>query len=94
MISDQDITKLKTVFATKNELRGVKEDIADLKIEIGEIKDTMEERFTHLDVKLDKFFGRIDVLDIENAAGSVAQYRHGRHIQALADHIEFTLPEE
>ncbi|MEO6536297.1 MAG: hypothetical protein ABIT47_01280 [Candidatus Paceibacterota bacterium] len=88
MITDQDITKLKTVFATK-------EDLADLAIEVGELKDSMDEKFTHLDVKLDRFLGRIDRLDLENAAGAVAQYRHERHINALADHVGLTLlPEE
>ncbi len=94
MISDQDITKLKTVFATK-------EDLADLRLEVGDMKDYMEERFTHLDVKLDHllvtvddFVGSVRSVQEDNAAGSVAQYRHDRQILALADHVGFTLPEE
>ncbi|MDB5245020.1 MAG: hypothetical protein JWN90_125 [Parcubacteria group bacterium] len=68
MISDQDITKLKTVFATKEEFRGVKEEIADLRLEVGEVKDSVD----YIHVKLDRFLGRIDTLDIENAAGAVS----------------------
>jgi hypothetical protein len=90
MITDQDITKLKTVFATKKEFQGLKEEVADLRLEVGEVKDSVE----GIHIKLDRFLGRIDTLDLENAAGSVAQYRHERHIQALADHVGFTLPEE
>ena len=90
MISDQDITKLKTVFAIKEEFRGLKEEVADLRLEVGEVNDKLD----HLLTNVDNFTGIVYALREDNAAGSVAQYRHDRHIQALAGHVGFTLPEE
>ncbi|MES2225948.1 MAG: hypothetical protein V4480_04055 [Patescibacteria group bacterium] len=111
MISDQDITKLKIVFATKDDLKkfatkddlkrfttkdefqGLKEEFADLRVEVGELKDSLEEKFTILDTKLDRFLGKLDSVETDNAAGATILYRHEQNIQALADHAGITLPE-
>jgi hypothetical protein len=78
MITDTDVTKLKKVFATKEDLNDVrkeftssmgkfatKEDFADLRLEVGELKD----RFDIMQNTLDKIVGAIHDLAMEMRAG-------------------------
>jgi|CXWL01.1.fsa_nt_gi methyl-accepting chemotaxis protein len=89
MISDKDITKLKEVFATK-------EDFSDLRVEFGELKDEMGELHHKVDTvleKIDYFVGSVTDLKQENAAGAHTTSRHTSQIEALAVHTGLTLPE-
>lgn len=81
MISDTDITKLKKVFATK-------EDLADVKVELGEVHDKVD---TVL-IKLDGIVGAIHDLRQENSAGAVHLARHDRQIEALAKGTKISIP--
>lgn len=81
MISDADITKLKKVFATKEEL-------ADLKVEVGEVHDKIDSVL----IKLDGIAGAVQDLREENSAGVVHLARHDRQIDALAKGTNIALP--
>ncbi|MBI5400023.1 hypothetical protein HZB07_05380 [Candidatus Saganbacteria bacterium] len=64
-ITDKDITKLKTVFATKEDLKNfaTKEDLAQFKNEMrGEMKQLREESKQHKDDVLNKLDGVMDEL--------------------------------
>lgn len=98
MISDQDIEKLKGVFATKDDLKGfaTKEDLADLKLEVGELHDQVsgiEEKLDSVESKIDGLTGLIHASLEEHAAGAVAIARHTRQIRALAHHTNAVLPD-
>ncbi len=89
MISDQDITKLKEVFATK-------EAVADLSLEVGELHDKIDA----LDVKMDSIESKIDGLAgmihaslEEHGAGAAHLSRHDRQINTLATNAGVTLPD-
>ena len=82
MITDQDITKLKGVFATK-------EALADLTLEVGELHDKIDS----IGVKIDGLTGLISASLEEHAAGAVAIARHTRQIKSLAVHTGATLPD-
>lgn len=82
MISDQDLTKLHDTLVSKEEL-------ADLRLEVGELKDIV----VNMDVKLDRFLGTIDTLRNEEAAGAVTLERHTRQIKSLASHVGSVLPD-
>jgi septal ring factor EnvC (AmiA/AmiB activator) len=88
MISDTDITKLKKVFATKEEL-------ADVKLELGEVRDELGEMHTtvnEINIKLDKIAGGIEDLRLENRAGAAHLARHDRQIEALSKGTGVTIP--
>ncbi len=88
MITNADITKLKGVFATKEEL-------ADVKVELGEIHDkldTVAGTAARIENTLDGIAGAIHRLDIENGAGAVHLARHDRQIATLAQHTKIKLP--
>jgi hypothetical protein len=85
MITDRDITKLKEVFVTK-------EDFADLCIEVGELKEVVQDGLDTLNVKMDRFLGNIETVQLDNSAGAAILYRHDRQIQILADKTGVTLP--
>lgn len=107
MITDADITKLKRVFltkeealnlATKNDLKAyaTKEDLADLRVEVGELKERVDIMDTKLDaimVTMDAVVGGINDFREDNAAGSVMLCRHERHITHIARETGVTLPE-
>lgn len=105
MITDKDIIKLKAVFATKEDLQqfATKEDITDLRLGVGEIKDELGEvkedvRNVKRDVEeikntLHGFAGSLNDLWMENGAAGVAIGRHNRQIEALAQHTGAKLPE-
>lgn len=82
MISDRDITRLKEVFATK-------EDLGDLRVEVGELHDkidTMQET-------LYAFVGRVSDVEMDNRAGAAYLFRHDRQIQLLAKEMGVSLPD-
>ena len=95
MITNADITKLKGVFASKEEL-------ADVKVELGEVHDTLDTMASALDTvartvvrienTLDGMTGAIHRLDTENGAGAAHLARHDRQISALAVHAHIQLP--
>ena len=97
MITDADITKIKKAlkedFATKDEL---KEAIADLRVEIGEVHekiDTVATAVGRIENALDGITGAIQDQRVENAAGTVHLMRHDRQIEALALATNATLPD-
>lgn len=90
----------KKVFATKEDLAGVrdelKEDIADIHVELGELHDKFDnlaEKFDSFEVKLDKVVGGLEDERLENAAGAVHLARHDRQIGALALATNIALPD-
>ncbi len=102
MITDTDITKIKRAlkedFATKEDLKAfaTKEDLADVRVELGEMHDTidtMASAIGRIENVLDKFTGAIHDQQIENAAGTVHLLRHDRQIEALAVATNVTLPD-
>lgn len=97
MITDADITKLKKAlkedFATKDEL---KESVADLRVEIGEVRDTVETTAAavgRIEIAIDGLAGAIQDLRTENGAGAFHLARHDRQIEALAFATNVTLPD-
>ncbi len=106
MITDTDITKLKTVFATKEDLKQMREIFAT-KEELQELRIDMNDGFHVLNEKMDGVLGRVDEVfnavdfiagkyrerEQEDAVGAAVQARHGRQIDAIAEYIEFELPE-
>jgi len=87
MITDQDITKLKEVFATK-------EALADLALEVGELHDKIDAldfKVDSIESKIDGLTGLISASLEEHAAGAVAIARHTRQIKSLATHTGATL---
>ena len=88
----------KKVFATKEDLASVrdelKEDIADIHVELGELHDKFDNlagRFDSFEVKLDKIVGGLEDQRLENAAGAIHLARHDRQIGALAIATSVTL---
>ena len=108
MITDNDITKLKTVFATKDDLKkfalkedlkgfALKEDFADLKLEVGEINDKIDliaGELHEMHVKYDRTIGGLDEQRIENGVQAIVMHRHERQIQALASGTGVKIPED
>lgn len=82
MITDIDVKKLKETFATKEEL-------AEVRLELGDVKDTVH----RIEITLDKVAGAINDLRTENGAGIAHFARHDRQIAALAAHSGIALPE-
>ena len=100
MITDTDIIKLKGTFATKKDLIDVrtelKEDIADVHVEIGELHDkidTVASAVGRIENALDSIAGAIQDLRTENSAGAVHLARHDRQIEALALATSVALPD-
>lgn len=90
----------KKVFATKEDLAGVrdelKEDIADIHVELGELHDKFDNlagKFDSFEVKLDKIVGGLEDERLENAAGAVHLARHDRQIEALALATNVAIPD-
>jgi hypothetical protein len=76
MITDDDVTKLKKTFATKdefNELSDVvtelKYEVGDLRLEVAEIRDKMDAGFAEMRIGFDKITGAIHDLRLEMSAG-------------------------
>jgi len=90
MITDGDITKLKETFVTKEEF---KEEIAEVRVEIGEVSDKLDSvalAVGRIENTLDGISGAIQDLRTENGAGTAHLIRHDRQIEALATNV--TLP--
>jgi hypothetical protein len=95
MITDQDITLLKATFATKEQhealaikVDGIQETVGDLKVEVGEINEKVDDSL----VKLDFIIGTLRTLEQENGAGAAHLERHDRQLTALATSAGITLP--
>lgn len=106
MITDTDITKLKKAFkeefATKDDLKKfatkdeMKEAVADLHVEIGEVRDTIETTAAaigRIEVAIDGLVGAIQDLRTENSAGAFHLARHDRQIESLALATGVILPD-
>jgi|GEM_PF-1599137 len=101
MISDQDITKLKETFPTKEDFSelsvkvdGIQEELGDLKVEVGELHDkfdTLSNKFDSMESKIDGMVGLLEASLQEHGAGAVHLARHDRHITALATHASVSL---
>jgi len=128
MITNADITKLKGVFATKDDLKrfatkddlkrfatkddlkrfatkddlkrfatksDLNEAIADVRIEIGEVRDQNESiaaAVGRIENAIDKLSGNIEDLRTENSAGAVHLARHDRQIATLARGTGIKIP--
>jgi|CXWL01.1.fsa_nt_gi hypothetical protein len=93
MITDTDITKLKRVFATKDELSELR---ADMQVGFGELHekiDTVASAVGRIENTLDGIAGAIQDQRTENSAGAIHLARHDRHIEALALATSVTLPD-
>lgn len=102
MITNEDVTKLKRVFATKEDLGvvhikvdaltervdGLTEKVADLSVEMSEVHEKMDS----MDVKLDKITGMLQDHRQEDAAGTAHLARHDRQIAAPATHTVAAIP--
>lgn len=110
MITDADITKLKKTFVTKDDFKkelkkelkkyatkdDLKEAIADVRADIGELDDKFDrlsDKFDSFEVKLDKIVGGLEHERLENAAGAVHLARHDLQIETLAFAIGVALPD-
>lgn len=102
MITDEDVTKLKKTFVTKDEFShlsekvdGIQERLGDLSVEVGEIKDrldSVEAKIDSIDTKFDGMIGLLEASMQEHGAGAVHLARHDRQIAALATAARTTLP--
>ncbi|MBU6321592.1 hypothetical protein KGO04_03600 [Patescibacteria group bacterium] len=96
MITNEDVTKLKEVFATKREsddlkttVDGLVEKVGDLSTEVAELTEKVDA----VDVKLDKITGMLQDHRQEDAAGAAHLARHDRQIAALAAHTGALIPD-
>ncbi|MES2437011.1 MAG: hypothetical protein V4519_03275 [Patescibacteria group bacterium] len=91
MITEQDITKLKDTFVTKdefyNELYPIKNDISNLKEDMITVKENTQQILTILDTIVKKQD------EAEIVALKFNQERHDRQIKYLADKTGNTLPD-
>ena len=94
MITDQDITKLKTVFATKQELKDLdgkvdrvieqmvtKQDFQELKMAI----ENTDEKVSHLVTIVENLIEPIQTIKTENTVITSQLNRHDKWIKTLAD---------
>ena len=102
MITDQDITQLKGVFATKEDLErfsavfATKEDLADVRLDIGDLRDIVEvqgEKIDHIATTMDRIAGNYEAMVVDNAVGANVLGRHTRQIEVLAKHTGAQLPD-
>ena len=92
MITNEDVTKLKEVFATKEEMH---EGLADLRVELGEVHDkidTVAATVARIENGIDKLCGNIEDLRLENGAGAAHLARHDRQIEVLARETGVVVP--
>jgi len=99
MITDTDITKLKEVFATKDELSGLRKDMLHGFREVSERFEQTDEKIDtialavgRIENALDGISGAIQDLRTENGAGTAHLMRHDRQIEALALATNVVLP--
>ncbi|MDR3548871.1 MAG: hypothetical protein P4M11_11520 [Candidatus Pacebacteria bacterium] len=100
MISEQDITQLKEVFATKEQheelsqkVDGIQEIVGDLKVEVGEMNDRLNDKLDTLIITVDGFVGSVRTLEQENAFGAGMLGRHERQLDVLGVAVGITLPD-
>ena len=92
MITDADVTKLKDVFATKDELSELR---GDVRIGFGEMNDKIDSiaaNLARIENTNDRYSGNIQDLKTENSMGTIHLARHDRQIEALAVATKITLP--
>ena len=92
MITDADVTKLKDVFATKDELSELR---GDVRIGFGEMNDKIDSiaaTLARIENTNDRYSGNIQDLKTENSMGTIHLARHDRQIEALAVATKITLP--
>jgi chromosome segregation ATPase len=87
MITDEDIEKLKTTFATKNDLQGLKNDFQEFREEFSVVKENVQAILTILD-KQNK---PIVELQQENAMATGRLNRHEGWIKHIAQETNTTL---
>ena len=103
MLTDQDIQKLTSVFATKEDLRNLatKEDLQEVREEIGGLRaytgqgfrelrgevDDLRSMIQQLAVSVDKLAKAIDDLRIEHSAVLGMFDRHDRWIKQIAEKV-------
>ncbi|MDP3741597.1 MAG: hypothetical protein Q8R08_04740 [bacterium] len=91
MLTDQDITKLKEVFATRDEITAnfvvVKSDIADIKKDVEGLRESIQA----LTITIDGLVKEIRLLREEYAAISNRIQRHETWIKQLAEKLGVNL---
>ena len=99
MITDTDITNLKKVFATKDDLFALRADMNQGFREVGERFEQTDEKIDtiasgvgRIENALDGISGAIQDLRTENSMGEIHLARHDRQIEALAVATKITLP--
>ena len=98
MITDQDVEKLKGVFVTKEDAKAfaMKDTLADLRLEVGELHDkfdVMSDKMDYLVTGMDTLTGKYQDSPDEHHAGAEILARHDRQINALATATGVILPE-
>lgn len=93
MITDKDVEKLKKTFATREDFADLRIEVGDLKDEVNELRVKMYEGFDSLHTKMDRFLGKVEGIELDSQAGAQILYRHSIQIRALADGTGITLPE-
>ena len=91
MITDQDIQKLKKVFATKEDSQDVKVDMFGIKTEMKELKQELsavKEITQGLATGVDKIIKKLD--EQEYPALKASDAEQNRRIKELADHTGYT----
>lgn len=87
-LTHAEFKKAAAAFATKMDLAVLRYEVGDLRLEVAEIKDTVDS----IHNKLDKFLGNYERLDSESKVCTVVQRRHTKQIEALAANARFILP--
>ena len=107
MITDQDVTKLKTIFATKKELNGGLKELDEkidrvieqmaTKDDLNEVKEKVEEnsKAVHRILTIvEKLADPIQTIRTEYSAVSAQLERHDKWIKTLADETNIKLAVE
>lgn len=101
MLNDEDIIKLKSVFATKEDIQGMKDDILSIKGDVSFIKtDILEMKSDMADLKelvqglivsMDGIAKAIGNLSVEYAAITSQLSRHELWIKQIAEKVGLNL---
>ena len=103
MISDADVIKLKTVFATKDDIKPLSTELSRVHLDVTILRNGMSETkkaYSRMEIKvddvlnkLDKFVGNIAGLEQENKMGARTLHRHDVQIHELATATGTTISE-
>ena len=98
MLEDKDIQKLKEVLATKEEIKGLKQEIIEAAMEVFATREEIDQRFNEmrqdfstLQSAVDRYAKRADAYFQEMVALSHQVKRHERWIQQLAEKLGIKL---